>query len=168
MPSIESPNLNPKIFASYAWSDERSVMVREVCERLKADHVDVLLDQWHVKEGDDVYHFTEKSVNDPTVNAVLLFCDKLYTQKANSRTAGIGSKTLNFRASSRGKCFSTPSLPMMTAPSSWRRTSHCSPLIAHRVAEAAKPRWPRPRSTDVRPMRTPHKSALHMAQPSLR
>ena len=68
-------------------------MVREVCERLKADHVDVLLDQWHVKEGDDFYHFMEKSVNDPTVNAVLLFCDKLYTQKANSRTAGVGAES---------------------------------------------------------------------------
>jgi hypothetical protein len=85
--------LNPKIFASYAWSDERSAMVREVCERLKADQVDVLLDQWHVKEGDDLYHFMEKSVNDPTVNAVLLFCDKLYTQKANSRTAGVGAES---------------------------------------------------------------------------
>jgi hypothetical protein len=68
-------------------------MVREVCERLKADHVDVLLDQWHVKEGDDFYHFMEKSVKDPTVNAVLLLCDKLYTQKANSRTAGAGAES---------------------------------------------------------------------------
>src|SRR5260221_2756677 len=93
MSSTESSNLSPKIFASYAWSEERSAMVREVCERLKADHVDVLLDQWHLKEGDDDYHFMEKSVNDPTVTAVLLFCDKLYAKKANSRTAGVGAES---------------------------------------------------------------------------
>jgi hypothetical protein len=78
MSSDKSLNLSPKVFASYAWSDERSAMVREVCERLRSDNVSVLLDQWHLKEGDDVYYFMEKCVSDSTVTAVLLFCDKLY------------------------------------------------------------------------------------------
>jgi transposase len=40
-----------------------------------------------------------------------------------------GSNTLNFRVWSSGNCFSTPSFPTMTASSSRRRTSHCSPLL---------------------------------------
>jgi TIR domain len=52
-------------------------MVREVCERLKGDGVSVLLDQWHLKEGDDVYHFMEQCVEDASVTAVLIFCDRL-------------------------------------------------------------------------------------------
>src|SRR6185369_4467098 len=32
--------------------NRRSAMVREVCERLKADRLDVYLDQWHVREGE--------------------------------------------------------------------------------------------------------------------
>jgi TIR domain len=52
-------------------------MVREVCERLKGDGVSVLLDQWHLKEGDDVYYFMEQCVEDASVTAVLIFCDRL-------------------------------------------------------------------------------------------
>ena len=73
MASGESLIPSPKIFASYAWSDERSTMVREVCERLMADGVNVLLDQWHLKEGDDVYNFMEQCVNDPTVTRCCSF-----------------------------------------------------------------------------------------------
>jgi hypothetical protein len=69
-------------------------MVREVCERLKADGIDVLLDQWRLKEGDDVYHFMEQCVKDPTVTAVLIFCDKLYAKKADDRTpSGVSAES---------------------------------------------------------------------------
>lgn len=69
-------------------------MVREVCERLKADGIDVLLDQWHLREGDDVYLFMERCVKDPTVTAVLIFCDKLYAQKADERTpSGVSAES---------------------------------------------------------------------------
>jgi hypothetical protein len=46
-------------------------MVREVCERIEGDKVAVLPDQWHLREGDDVYRFMERCVKDPTVTAVL-------------------------------------------------------------------------------------------------
>jgi hypothetical protein len=73
---------------------KRSTMVREVCERLKADGIDVLLDQSHLREGDDVYHFMERCVKDPTVTAVLIFCDKLYAQKADERTpSGVSAES---------------------------------------------------------------------------
>jgi TIR domain len=93
VPQESSPENTPKIFPSYAWSDERTTMVREICDRLVQDGIRCLLDQWHVKEGDDVFHFIEMSVKDPTVTSVLIFCDALYASKVDSRTGGVGTES---------------------------------------------------------------------------
>lgn len=44
----------------------------ELAERLIANGIDVILDVWDLKPGHDKYAFMEQSVNDPSVNKVLI------------------------------------------------------------------------------------------------
>jgi hypothetical protein len=55
--------------------------------------VEVIFDKWDLKEGQDKYAFMEKAITDPTIDKVLIICDKVYTQKANERKGGVGSET---------------------------------------------------------------------------
>ena len=52
---------NPKVFISYCWSNEKYIdRVVEFAQRLRSDGVDVLLDQFHMKLGNDTNDFMEK------------------------------------------------------------------------------------------------------------
>ena len=62
-------------------------------DRLVADGVDVILDIYDLKEGDDKYAFMESMVTDPEVTHVLVICDKVYAEKANARKAGVGTES---------------------------------------------------------------------------
>lgn len=61
-----------------------------LASRLREDGVDVILDKWDLKQGHDANQFMESMVTDPTVSKVIMVCDKLYVEKANSRTGGVG------------------------------------------------------------------------------
>ena len=74
----------PKVFISYSWSSDRLVL--ELAQRLISHGVDVVLDKWELKEGQDKYAFMERCVNDPDITKVLIICDRVYAQKANNRT----------------------------------------------------------------------------------
>jgi hypothetical protein len=90
---IVEPNINsPKVFVSYSWAVERDVL--EIAERLVNDSVDIILDKWDLKEGQDKYVFMEQAVNNPEITRVLIFCDKTYAQKANDRIGGAGDETV--------------------------------------------------------------------------
>ena len=82
---------NPKIFISYSWTNSERVL--ELAERLMVNGVEVIIDKWDLKEGQDKYAFMEQSVTDETVDKVLIICDKSYTEKANQRTGGVGDET---------------------------------------------------------------------------
>lgn len=82
----------PKVFISYAWGS--SELVLELAKRLVAHGVDVVLDKWDLKEGQDKYAFMERCVSDPEITKVLIVCDKIYSQKANNRTGGVGDETV--------------------------------------------------------------------------
>ena len=82
----------PKIFISYSWS--RDTLVMDLANRLVSHGVDVVLDKWDLKEGNDKYEFMERCVNDPSITKVLIICDKAYAQKANDRTGGVGDETV--------------------------------------------------------------------------
>lgn len=82
----------PKVFISYAWGS--SELVLELAQRLATHGVDVVLDKWELKEGQDKYAFMERCVNDPEITKVLIICDKAYAQKANLRTGGVGDETV--------------------------------------------------------------------------
>ena len=81
-----------KVFISYSWAVQDRVV--ELAERLVANGVDVVLDVWDLMPGHDKYAFMEQSVNDQTVNKVLIICDKTYTEKADARQGGVGDETV--------------------------------------------------------------------------
>ena len=58
-----------------------------------SDGVDVVLDIWDLKEGDDKYAFMEKLVTDESVTHVLIFSDSQYAVKADARTEGVGTES---------------------------------------------------------------------------
>jgi hypothetical protein len=90
-PSSAAP---PKVFISYSWtSDEHSAWVADLGQRLMADGVDVVLDQWSLKHGQDVNCFMEQMVLDPTIKRVLIISDALYAEKANTRKGGVGTES---------------------------------------------------------------------------
>lgn len=80
-----------KVFISYSWAVQPKVI--ELAERLMANGVDVILDVYDLKEGHDKYAFMEQSVNDPSVDKVLIICDESYTKKADNRSGGVGDET---------------------------------------------------------------------------
>jgi hypothetical protein len=84
----------PKVFISYSWSSEaHKQLVRSLADRLMEDGVEVILDIYDLKEGNDKHAFMEKFVTDPTVTHALIICDKVYSEKANARKAGVGTET---------------------------------------------------------------------------
>lgn len=85
---------DPKVFISYSWTDQpHKELVKHWADRLVADGVEVVLDIYELKEGDDKYAFMESMVTDPSVTHVLVVCDAKYSEKANSRKAGVGTES---------------------------------------------------------------------------
>jgi len=84
----------PKIFISYSWSSpSHQEWVISLAERLVSDGIDVVFDKWNLKEGHDKYDFMESTVKSEEIDKVLIIIDKKYTDKANSRSAGVGTET---------------------------------------------------------------------------
>lgn len=83
----------PKLFISYSWSfPDHENWVEELARELVAAGVHVILDKWDLKEGQEANAFMEQMVSDPTVDKVILICDKLYAEKANGRQGGVGTE----------------------------------------------------------------------------
>lgn len=58
-----------------------------------ADGVDVVLDQWSLKDGHDINAFMEQMVLGATIKRVLVVSDTVYAQKANARKGGVGTES---------------------------------------------------------------------------
>ena len=85
----------PKVFISYSWKPTHNKLnVLQLAERLSADYVHVIIDEWDLKEGQDKYQFMEQMVNNPEVGKVLLICSKDYADKANAKKGGVGIESL--------------------------------------------------------------------------
>lgn len=84
-----------KVFISYSWTNNTIIdWVRdELATRLLGDGIDVKLDQWDLKDGNDTFAFMESMVNDESIDKVLIICDKGYQEKANMRKGGVGTET---------------------------------------------------------------------------
>ncbi|NPC53487.1 hypothetical protein D7X99_38505 [Corallococcus sp. AB032C] len=84
----------PKIFISYSWtSTAHTERVKALADRLIGDGIHAILDQYDLKEGQDLNAFMEQMVNDQAVSKVLAICDKTYAEKANSRRGGVGTES---------------------------------------------------------------------------
>ena len=81
-----------KVFISYSWtSDEYISSVLQLAKDLRHDGVDVILDQWDLKTGQDRFQFMEQSI--VKADKVLILCDHAYADKANGREGGVGVET---------------------------------------------------------------------------
>lgn len=85
---------NPKLFISYSWTNkDHEKWVINLANELVENGVDVVLDKWHLKEGQDAHAFMEKMVTDHDIKKVVIICDKVYAQKADRRSGGVGTET---------------------------------------------------------------------------
>ncbi|SOC43938.1 SEFIR domain-containing protein [Salinicoccus kekensis] len=82
-------------FISYARTDEFHIeRVVKIATTLMEDHgINVILDLWDCKEGDDLHVFMERMVNDPSIDYVVIISDVNYKERANNRTGGVGKES---------------------------------------------------------------------------
>ena len=84
----------PRLFISYSWtSHSHEEWVLSLATELRESGVDVILDKWDLKEGHDAHAFMERMVTDPAIKKVALICDRLYAEKADGRSGGVGTET---------------------------------------------------------------------------
>jgi hypothetical protein len=90
----EEVNLNSRVFISYSQSSEQHVdRVLKLAEELVQNGIDVKIDEWDLKPGQNLHKFMEEMVNNKEINKVLVICDKSYMDKANNREGGVGTET---------------------------------------------------------------------------
>lgn len=83
----------PRTFISYSWSSNaHSEWVLQLARELRAQHVDVVLDKWDLREGHDANAFMERMVTDPTVSKIVIVSDRRYAERANAREGGVGTE----------------------------------------------------------------------------
>lgn len=84
----------PKVFISYSRTNADHIKwVVELAEELVENGVDVVLDEWHLQEGQDLYAFMEQAVTDPEMDKVIVISDEEYARKADEREGGVGTET---------------------------------------------------------------------------
>lgn len=82
-----------KVFISYSWSSpDHEQRVLNLATVLREEGLDVILDKWDLKEGNDAIVFMEKMVSDSSLKKVIMICDKVYAEKANARKGGVGAE----------------------------------------------------------------------------
>jgi hypothetical protein len=77
-------------FVSYSWEHDPShrEWVRDLATRLRADGIDVKLDQWHAVPGDQLPHFMESAIRNN--DFVVVICTPEYKKKTDQRSGGVG------------------------------------------------------------------------------
>src|SRR5439155_18031704 len=92
-PSEHADTMQPiRVFISYSWdSDVHKDWVREFADKLATNGIDIILDQYDLRIGEDRFQFMETSVRQ--ADAVLCVCTPAYVSKANGRSAGVGVET---------------------------------------------------------------------------
>ena len=80
---------NKKAFMSYAWdSEEHKRWVLKLATNLRSHGIDVILDQWDARLGNDLPFFMEQGLTDS--HFVLCICSDKYIEKANGGIGGAG------------------------------------------------------------------------------
>ena len=83
----------PKIFVSYSHdSRDHRRWVLDLSTKLIDNGIDVTLDQWDLRLGEDVARFMEAGVR--VADRVLVICTPQYVMKANEGTGGVGYERL--------------------------------------------------------------------------
>lgn len=112
----DTPSNPPKVFISYSWSSpEHKELVRSWADRLMSNGVEVVIDAYDLKPGDDKHAFMERSVTDASVSHVLVVCDKQYAEKADARRAGVGTETQLISSEVYKKVVQSKFIPILCA-----------------------------------------------------
>lgn len=83
----------PTAFVSYSWeTEEHKDWVLHLATRLRSQGVNVVLDRWHLKVGEDRTHFMEDRIS--SSEFVIIICTPTYAQKANKRDGGVGYEAM--------------------------------------------------------------------------
>lgn len=83
----------PKVFISYSHdSPDHNKWVAALAELLIKNGVDVILDQWELRLGDDVPKFMERGVR--IADRVLVICTEAYVRKADGGEGGAGYEAM--------------------------------------------------------------------------
>ena len=84
----QEDEVNPQVFISYAHDNEdHKNWVLQLATRLRANSVDVLLDQWN-RLGSNLINFMERGLSKS--HRVICICSENYVQKANQGIGGTG------------------------------------------------------------------------------
>lgn len=84
----------PKVFISYCWtSEEYKDKVLHIAERLMHDAIDVVIDLWNLKPGQNINKFIEENASCKDIDRVIIFSNEKYATKANGREGGVGKET---------------------------------------------------------------------------
>ena len=76
-------------FISYSYdSDEHKQWVLRLAQNLRRDGINVILDQWSLRLGNDMFSFMESSIQQSQF--VLIIGTENYAKKANMRSGGVG------------------------------------------------------------------------------
>ena len=100
-----------KVFISYSWKIKDQVI--ELANRLISDGVDVIIDEYNLKDGQDKYLFMEQCVTDDSISRVLLICDESYCKKANNRDGGVGDEIVIISPEVYGKSKQEKFIPIV-------------------------------------------------------
>lgn len=83
------PGSAPVVFISYSHDTrEHKMWVLEVAQQLYKAGIDIILDQWELRAGDDTAKFMERSVK--RAERVLMICTETYVRKVNEGKGGAG------------------------------------------------------------------------------
>lgn len=104
----------PKVFISYSWTNEsHQKWVIGLGEKLRANGIDVILDVWDLKQGQDKYKFMEQMVTDETITKVLIICDKKYKEKSDMSKGGVGTESQIISSEVYNKVQETKFIPIV-------------------------------------------------------
>ena len=106
----------PQVFISYSWtSKEYQQSIIDLASRMRHDGVDVKLDVWDLKEGQDKYVYMEQCVTNPDIDKVLILSDRVYAEKADKRKGGVGDETTIISAEVYGNAEQQKFIPVVMA-----------------------------------------------------
>jgi hypothetical protein len=93
--------------------------------QLVENGVEVRLDKWDLREGQDAPSYMESMVTDPNVTKVIVVSDKRYAEKADGRKGGVGteSQIMSANIAKSLQRFFERIIPFMSRPenvTSWR------------------------------------------------
>lgn len=89
MENLDSSQQRPRVFLSYSWdSEEHKQWVRDLGARLRGAGVQLSLDEWEVRPGDQLPHYMERAVRES--DFVLCACTRRYKERFDGRTGGAG------------------------------------------------------------------------------